>query len=276
MELERAEKALRQMRELLKSLPDDPAPDEVHTLRTRARRIEAVAAALEPVDGKAAKQLVKALKPVRKAAGGVRDMDVLTADLRGIPQDRMNGAQVRLLEHLGSMRRQNADALMDAVGRQRKAALRQLKKFVRAVESVANGEKPPRVEVLQALASKDGNGSLASDLIEELSRWPRLNAENIHPFRLKVKELRYVLQLFPDADQQFIAALGKVKDEIGDWHDWQQLGEIAHKVLDGETDKLLLETIRSAEKRKFSRALTSAQSLRRRHLHATGNHRKAS
>jgi CHAD domain-containing protein len=272
MELERAEGALRQMRKLLKSLPDDPAPDEVHMLRTRARRIEAVAAALEPVDGKAAKQLVKSIKPVRKAAGGVRDMDVLAKDLREIPQNGMNGSQTRLLKHLGSMRTENAGVLMDAVDRQRKTARRQLKKFVRTIEFVARGKKPAHLEIAQALASKDGNGSLASDLLDELRRWPRLNAKNIHLFRLKVKELRYVLQLFPDADKQLIAALGKAKDVIGDWHDWQQLGEIAHGLLDSDADKILLQKIRSAERRKFRRALTSAETLRRRYLHTTGNH----
>src|SRR6185437_2198386 len=129
MELDRVEKPLRQMRKLLKDLPADPAPEEVHQLRTRARRIEAVATALEPVDGKAAKQLVKAIKPVRKAAGGVRDMDVLTGDLLGMPQDGKNGARVRLVGHLAGMRQESADELMDAVGRQRKTARRQLKKF---------------------------------------------------------------------------------------------------------------------------------------------------
>lgn len=276
MELNRIEKPLQQMRELLKSLPSDPAPEEVHKLRTRARHIEAVVAALEPVNGKAAKQLVKTIKPVRKAAGGVRDMDVLTADLLGMPQDGMNGSLARLAEHLRNMRQQGASDLMDAVSQQRKAARRQLKKFVRTVKSVAEGKKPARIEVTRALASEDGDGSLASDLIEELRRWPRLNARNIHSFRLKVKELRYILQLFPHADEKLIAALGKVKDEIGDWHDWQQLGEIAHTVLDTESDKALLRRIQAVEKRKFIRALASAESLRRHYLQASGNHRKAS
>lgn len=280
MELDRVEKPLRQMRKLLKSLPDNPLPDDVHKLRTRARRIEAVAAALKPADGKIARQLMKAIKPVRKAAGGVRDMDVLTEDLLGLPQHGMNGSLngslVRLVEHLGSMRQQSADDLMDAVSRQRKVARKRLKRFARRVKSVASGKKPARIQVARALASDDGDGSRASELVDELRSWPRLNAQNIHSFRLKVKELRYVLQLFPDADEQFIDALGKVKDEVGDWHDWQQLGEIAHKVLNSPPDKTLLQKIRAAGKRKFSRALTSAESLRRRYLHSNGSHRKAS
>lgn len=276
MELDRVERPLRQMRKLLKTLPEDPTPEQVHMLRTRARRIEAVATALEPVDGKAAKQLVKAIKPVRKAAGGVRDMDVLTGDLLNMPRDGMNEARVRLVEHLAGMRQDSADELMDAVDRQRKTARRKLKKFARTVESVANGEKPARIEVSRTFESEDGNGTPASELIAELGRWPKLNARNIHPFRLKVKELRYVLQLFPDADERLIEVLGKVKDEIGDWHDWQQLDEIARKILDCEADKTLLQKIQTAEKSKLTRALASAESLRKHYLHTNGSHRKSS
>lgn len=84
------------------------------------------------------------------------------------------------------------------------------------------------------------------------------------------------MQLFPDADNRLIEALGKVKDEIGDWHDWQQLDEIARKILDCEADKTLLQKIGTAEKRKLTRALASAESLRTHYLHATVNHRKSS
>ncbi|HLI03494.1 MAG TPA: CHAD domain-containing protein, partial [Terracidiphilus sp.] len=114
MEFDRIERPLRQMRNLLKLLPDDPAPEQVHMLRTRARRIEAVAAALEPVSGKAARQLVKAIRPVRKAAGGVRDMDVLTQELLAMPRDGINAppnsSLARLVEHLSALRRQCAGA----------------------------------------------------------------------------------------------------------------------------------------------------------------------
>src|SRR5579875_418837 len=280
MEFDRIERPLRQMRNLLKLLPDDPAPEQVHMLRTRARRIEAVAAALEPVSGKAARQLVKAIRPVRKAAGGVRDMDVLTQELLAMPRDGINAppnsSLARLVEHLSALRRQCAGALIDTLSRRRKSVLRKLKKFARTVESAASGEKPVQIGFAQALASDNGSGSPASKLIDELRRWPKLNERNIHSFRVKIKELRYVLQLFPDADQRLVAALGKAKDEIGDWHDWRKLRAIAQELLDRQADKMLLRDIRLAERRKFERALASAETLRRRYLQASGSLRKAS
>ena len=82
----------------------------------------------------------------------------------------------------------------------------------------------------------------------ELREWPRLNNLNIHHFRLKVKELRYVLQLFPGADPGLVDSLAKVKDDIGDWHDWQQLLAIAREVLDARKDKTLLAEIDASVK----------------------------
>ena len=61
MELDRVEKPLRKLRKLLKDLPQNPPPEEVHQLRTHTRRIEAVANALEPAAQKQTRQLLKVL-----------------------------------------------------------------------------------------------------------------------------------------------------------------------------------------------------------------------
>ena len=76
-ELERVRKALRELGKSLESLNGDSAPEDVHKLRTASRRVEAIAGVLGAADGKKSRRLVKAIEPVRKAAGGVRDMDVL-------------------------------------------------------------------------------------------------------------------------------------------------------------------------------------------------------
>lgn len=279
MELERAEKPLLQLRKLLKKLPENPAPDEVHKLRTRARRIEALAGALETADAKKTKKLLKLIKPLRKAAGDVRDMDVLTGDLLHMPQ---NGNQasthdplVRLVEHLGKLRRESASGLLRAVNRQRRPARRLLKKYIKLLESVVKGARHAPIEIARTLESADGSGSRASTLMMELRQWPRLNDRNIHSFRLKVKELRYVLQFFPGADRALVDALGKVKDEIGDWHDWQQLLAIARDILDAHNDRALLDEIEAVTKEKLAHALAGANALRRRYLKSAPRRHKA-
>ena len=266
MDLDRAEKPLRQMRKLLKRMAEDPAPEQVHRLRTRARRIEAIAGALGAVDAPATKRLLKAIKPLRKAAGSVRDRDVLAANLLGMPRAESRESLVKLEEHLGATRKANADRLTAVIDRQRKKTRRALKSYGCMLEAAAAGKKPVQREAAQTTDSKIGSASRAERLTNDLARWPALNHRNLHDFRLKVKELRYVLQMCPGADQRFVQALGKVKDQIGEWHDWEQLLAIARAALDARADRELLQLIEAASRRKFTQALDGANTLRQNFL----------
>jgi CHAD domain-containing protein len=60
----------------------------------------------------------------------------------------------------------------------------------------------------------------AAKLSRELAQPATLNKSNLHPYRLKVKELRYILQMADSPDtRDFIDSLGAVKNAIGEWHD---------------------------------------------------------
>ena len=89
----------RKLRKSLKSLPSDLPIDFVHRLRTQTGRLEAIVAASVLERKKLARQLLKTIRPVRKAAGEVRDMDVLTAKARTL-SGRRNDSVARLVEHL--------------------------------------------------------------------------------------------------------------------------------------------------------------------------------
>jgi CHAD domain-containing protein len=69
---------LRRLRKLLKNFPKQPSPEQVHNLRTRTRRVEAMLRALMLTSRRNGRRLFQELAPVRKKAGKVRDMDVLT------------------------------------------------------------------------------------------------------------------------------------------------------------------------------------------------------
>ena len=75
-----------------------------------------------------------------------------------------------------------------------------------------------------------------------------------------------MLQLGEDADPKLVSALGDVKDQIGDWHDWQQLAKIAQKVLDPQEDRAAVKKIEAIGKKKFTEALAAAQTMRTRYL----------
>jgi CHAD domain-containing protein len=263
LELDNVRKPVRKLRRLLKSLPNDPPIKVVHNLRTCARRLEAIASALIPGRNKPTRRLLKTLKPVRKAAGKVRDMDVLTGKARTLASLHRDDSILRLLGHLQAMRIEGARELLDTVAKHRKDARRGLKRFFRQIEKRFHAQIP------HATSQSPGNGTKGDEaikLIEKLSRWPAFDAENLHPFRIKVKELRYVLQLAEGADLNLIRALGKVRQQIGDWHDWQQLAGIAEKVLDPQKDLAALKEIEEIGNRKFKAAFAAAHAIKTRYL----------
>jgi CHAD domain-containing protein len=265
-EPERAWKSLRELNKSLKSLRGEPSPKDVHKLRTATRRVEAITSALPLADGKESRRLLKSIEPVRKAAGGVRDMDVLLANARKLARYVPGEGLTRLLGTLANARQQNAVELQRALDRKGAAARENLKKYSKLVRSTLNGTN--------SAASNGGKPDhlhldfhvQAMNVVRELSDWPPLDESNLHAFRLKVKQLRYILQLDADADPGFVAALGGVQRRIGDWHDWQELEEIAREVLDPERDAALLTRIAQATKRRYGKAISASNALRGKYL----------
>jgi CHAD domain-containing protein len=265
-ELERARKALRELGKTLKTLSTDPPPRQVHKLRTATRRVEAVAAALAPADAKKSRRLLRSIEPVRKAAGGVRDMDVLIANARKLARHSAGDSLTRLLEHLEIARRQNAEVLRRALGRRRDTVRQHLKQYSKLVRSALGPTKGSASADALPSQPYEGFHSAAMEVAGELGEWAPLDADNIHAFRLKVKQLRYILQLSADADARLVDALGNVQRRVGDWHDWQQLEEIAREILNAERDQALLARIAQTVKRKFDPALAAANALRGKYL----------
>jgi hypothetical protein len=103
-------------------------------------------------------------------------------------------------------------------------------------------------------------------LAEQLNQPARLGPANLHPYRLKLKELRYVLELEEPqpARQELIDAIKKVQDAIGEWHDWMSLGDIAADVLDHDRCRVVAQ-IKATAASRFANALATAQSLRSRY-----------
>jgi CHAD domain-containing protein len=265
-ELERVRKALRELGKSLESLHGESAPKNVHKLRTASRRVEAIAGVLQAADGKKSRRLVKSIEPVRKAAGGVRDMDVLLADARKLARYCDGESLGHLVEHLETARQQYAGELQHALHHRRKAVLADLKEYSKFVASAAKHAQSASSSGADANQSQENIHSSAMDVMRELGDWQPLEAENLHEFRLKVKQLRYTLQLDAQADAALVEALGDVQRRIGDWHDWHQLEQIARQALLLEEDRALLDRIGETVKRRFDRALAAANALRGKYL----------
>jgi CHAD domain-containing protein len=101
-----------------------------------------------------------------------------------------------------------------------------------------------------------------------------LNQSNIHEFRKQAKKLRYILQMAENpgapsnrsADAAWLNSLGKVKDQIGDWHDWRELEQIAQEVLSKKDDGATLKQIAETVNNRFEQAVATANKMRVRYL----------
>ncbi len=252
--LSQVRKPIRELRKSLRSLPSNPPQKAVHNLRTRSRRVEAIGAALSPHQGKDAHQLLRAIKPLRKAAGDVRDMDVLEAKVRSLIR-RTHDPSLKLLQaHLKSVRKQSAQVLVESFSAEKESIRRCLKRFSSSLDV--------------CFAATPSETRVPHELFRELSRWPALNTGNLHAFRIKLKELRYMLQLMKSSNTTLMSALENTKVRIGDWHDWAELHRIAAEVLAPRKDQDAIEAIEAIEDRKLNLAMRSAQSLRNSFLHA--------
>jgi CHAD domain-containing protein len=266
IEPDHVEKPLRKLRKMLDTFPANPRPEEVHALRTHTRRLEATIAALANEHSKEPRRVLKLITPVRRAAGRVRDMDVLIEDVLTLEENQRGEGLVRLVEHLGSMRSKNAKKLRDAVSKRRRKTRTHLKELSKLLKE----------------RLKDESGTLNGDaapqiLVTELTHWPNLNADNLHMFRLRIKELRYMLELGDEPNAAWLDRLGNVKDSIGEWHDWVELLKIARNVLDPGPEAGILNRIDTITQEKFRTALTAANQMRKRIFdmprNGRGNHR---
>ena len=270
-------KPFRKLGKLLKKFPDPPSPEDVHDVRTHTRRIEAMVGAFQLDCKKSGNNLVKSLRPIRKAAGGVRDMDVLTDFAASLDPKADGDCRLRLMEHLASRRDKAAATLSKKVSaneKQARTGLKQTGKLAEAGLDAANthNANPKDKRKMREKSAESMASSL--EIEQELRDWPKLTEKNIHPFRLKVKELRYVLQLGENSDSKLVNALREVKDQIGLWHDWNELSGIAAKVLDHGAGCPIASQIRSRTKQQLEKALRSANALREEYLHQPRSPRK--
>lgn len=250
--LKQVRKPIRELRKSLQDLPASVPRIAVHNLRTRSRRLEAISVALLPRDDVEARRLLKSIRPLRKAAGTVRSMDVLESKVLSLSRQHPDPSLKKLLKHLQATRAEQAHELAEEFASRRKGLRHSLKRFAERVEEHFS-EAVPVAET-------------ATRVFEQIQRWPPLGTENLHAFRIKLKELRYILQLTEGANVAFMRALENARVRIGIWHDWEELHQTAIVILSPRGDMRAIQKIVEVESRKLAQAMRAAQSLRTRYL----------
>ena len=250
-------KPLVQLRKLLRKTSRVPTQDEVHHIRTNTRRTEATVEALQLDRRRKGRRTLRAITPIRKRAGEVRDMDVLMGFSATISSDSDGSCLVRLLEHLGKERARGARKLRKTILKRRKVAIARLRACASLIEKnfEMNNARVRTEWPVDAAA-------VALRISRELMNWPKLSADSLHAFRLKVKELRYVVQL-SGQDNELIVRLGAVKDLIGEWHDWAELDAMAKELLSECHHCGVVSQIAKTARNKFETALKASELLRK-------------
>lgn len=227
------------------------SPKHVHQLRTSSRRLEAAIRALmtDAADPRV-RRLLKAVMSLRKKAGRVRDFDVMVRFGSELAAPGQDEALAQLLDHIETARRKAARKLYVSISRRIQDTRRRLKRGQSLV--------PPDFDGQQAQIA-----STAARISGELASWPRVSPTNLHAHRIKLKELRYTLELTAGSDPAMIESLGEVTDAIGIWHDWSELYAVASRVLEGEQRDDLLRVIRSTVSAKLKQALALARAAQK-------------
>lgn len=252
------------MRKSLKVALSDPSPQAVHRFRTNASRLETLIDSLELNARASGKRLRGMITSHRKKAGDVRDMDVqirLAASLASHGEEE--AGLVQLLAHMGTRRKKFARRLSSAIEKDRKYLRRALKRKEEYIQKhLVRANRQGEIEE-QAWEKKREESAL--ELAELLANGPKLNAGNLHEFRIRLKQLTTLLKLQKRPAPGLLDLLTAAKDAIGEWHDWLSLKEIANKLLD-RRPSLLRQKIDLRVERKLVHALRVAANLRKRCL----------
>jgi CHAD domain-containing protein len=240
---------------LLEKIPNRAGAEDVHRLRTTARRLE-----VQLLNAPA--RIAKSLKGLRKKAGKVRDIDVHLALLK--PPGLRHAGPVTPAAPL-ERARQKLRRILKANRARHLVSLRH-----RVAEAA-----PLLAARLPALAARAVRGQAASgDAHRQTAfarrhflQWTRTlpaDAGRLHRLRIRTKKLRYSLEpleLHPEA-AEFAARLKQVQGAIGSWHDWATLQQLARRALNAPDDKLLGAALRARAAREYRQARHTVQSVR--------------
>jgi len=260
LQTERVQKSIVRLRKFLKKKPNSPPPEKLHQIRTSARRLESSLAAMDIGKKRLRKRLERNLPALRKRLGKVRDMDVLTAHAISIDSKASEReCLVQLLEHLGAKRSEYTKRLRKAAKSYGPRLRNDLAKIAETMDDAAN-----RSGQNGAVGFAGQQALPLRELVSGLDRPKRLNQSNLHSYRLKVKELRYILQLSKKRlSQELVKKLGEVKDAIGEWHDWEDLRAITAEVVNGGQQSELARQLKKITHQKFDNALSITNHMRK-------------
>lgn len=175
----------------------------------------------------------KAANKLRTVLQPVRDRDVYLARLKSL--EKPSGKQTE--GQLTARALKEAEKLERRLKRKRKAGAKELadKVEVRGKKLKRLGKKLEAAMKPMAPVRAEEAGEAAAKIFAGLAgEHANLNSSNMHDYRKGLKRALYLAEISSPADTgtgKLTAALKKIHEAAGEWHDWQMLALEAAKVL---------------------------------------------
>jgi CHAD domain-containing protein len=268
-------------RKLLAQCARKPSRRSVHALRSLTLRLQAGLEyslrkrAANSAAARAFQHWCKDGKKLRKALEPVRDADVHLARLKSL---RGNGKASKGKKHLSTRCIREISKLEDRLRRRRKAGInklmaaidargKRLNKSSKELEASLAPHTPSRVHSTAPEALR-----IFTELTGEL---PNLDAGNLHEYRKRLKQARYLAEISAAADplaKRLAAAFRRINNAAGEWHDLQELARKADRFLPGHGNKDgLIPVLEALEEKALQRALIQCRRTAARFLKNVGD-----
>lgn len=215
--------------------------ENVHKLRVASRRLEAALTAFDgQVSGEGSYDVKRQVRRIRRAAGRVRDLDVLILRLEKTSRAK------RVVSALRERRRQLADKLRSRLSDRKQDPLR------RALAELTREHHPETTTDLAQWAAGQMQ-PVASDFLDAAGNDLR-GIRDLHRLRLCGKRLRYSLELFRDelAPEQvscLLKSLQGVQERLGDMNDHASAQELLSDVAESADKRAVRERAQKLAKR---------------------------
>jgi CHAD domain-containing protein len=202
-----------------KSSDSDRDPEEVHQLRVSTRRADAALVAFgDFLPGRKSKKLRKLLKQMRRAAGEVRDNDVMAMRYSAPRDDSGTDSQDWIWARIVDARRAakpGLDEIYQAASV--KEFSRRTEKLLDRVRWRGDGEEP----TFAALASQRLS-TAANEFFSAAHERPK-HADKLHELRIAGKRFRYAIELFaavaPPLRDDVYPIIEEVQERLGKAND---------------------------------------------------------
>jgi CHAD domain-containing protein len=259
-----------------------PSRRSVHALRSLTLRLQVGMEhslreqAANSAAARAFQHWSKDAKKLRKALASVRNADMHLARLNSL-RKTLGGASEgekklsprcireihKLVVRIRKQRKEGIQELMAAID----ARGKRLNRLSKELEAALTPQMPSKLHSTAPEALR-----IFADLTSE---HPNLDAANLHAYRKRLKQARYLVEISAAVDplaKRLAAAFRRIHNTAGEWHDWQELARKAGRVLSGHgKEDGLIPVLEALAAKALHQALGQCRSTATRYLKNVSN-----